>query len=708
MRGERSKDERVRTIVHSCPADWAYEEGFAENVRRREDGGVRLHDRDLIEDDAPGAGASDKGCIREALRAGVEARKALILRDNRAKSAKVVFYVEEVQGNSRGLLITVNGHRLRLPPLKEAYPEQTGRSAWQYLEFPTHWLKRGANRIVLRSEGNEEKDDPSWRLCIARADEFEDGGGGERKPGMRSFKSKDFGRTWSRSLGDTEDVAGEYLVRLSLTRFVSEGVLTSPVMDMWSEASDGEVVKRQGRTEALTMSVSGSVPEGTSIGWQVRTGSDFDPCGEGWSVWKTVLAGAKGKVGIPGRLKRYIQWRTVLRTANPLRTPVVKKVVLQAKVAYASAVPRDVFVVDHHNEKIERSSIPFEYENPDEARLKELRRKCGLDDIVQGAATDFQEMVLLRHWVAAQWQKGASHGGYGTYPPWDALEIMRRARGSKKCGGMCMQFAIVLIQALISRGIHARHINKMHHEVVEAWSNDYGKWVFMDPTSNFDCHNYDLRTGEPLNALEMHQAWVAKFVDEPVDWRRGAEPFNRKQQRGEVREQPVGFSTLDPKGRISKGYYPGYNLAGYFRMVPRNNYSSKPTPRPLAHGCMSWPWNGYLNWENPIAGIQPQYSWYSDRKRDFYPTLNQVQFDATYGTAAGTLGVRMVTFTPGFDTFLVNVDGKGWVESPAAFTWELHPGLNRLEMRSRSKSRRCGIISHLVVNYQPSAVPGER
>jgi len=695
-----SSEKTSKAMKHTCTAGWAYEEGFAENVRLRDDGTVVLYDKDLIEDDAPGAGHSDKGCVTEPLGSGVRVRKDLVLREARARSARIVFYVNEAAGNEAGLLIEVNGHTLRFPPLKEAYPGERSRSEWQFLEIPVRWLKTGTNRVVLRSETGAEG--APWTLYIARADEFEDGGGAGRKPGRRSAKSKNGGRTWSRALGETDDVLGEYLLRLSLTRFVPQGVLTSPVMDLWDDPAAERLIKSLNRVHSASLTFRANVPLGTSVRWQVRTADTFDPHGKGWSAWKTVSERPGGSASIPGPLKRYLQWRAILATSNPLQTPSVKQVLVRTKVTFASDVPPDVFVVDHHNEKIKYSSIPFEYEVPHEPRLRELRRKYALDKIVEGAASDFEEMVLLRHWVAMQWKKGPSHGGYGAYPPWDALEIMRRARGPKGCGGMCMQSAIVLIQALISRGIHARHINKIHHEVVEAWSNEFKKWVFMDPTSFCDFHNYDLNTGEPLNVLEMHRAWLRKYVREPVDWRRGANQFALKQQQGDVVEQPIRFSTTNPTS-VALGPRPlGYNNAGYLRMMPRNNYLSKPTPRPLAHGHMLWPWNGYVNWEDDLSGCLPQYAWWTDRERDFYPTLNQVQYDLTYGGKPGTLKVRMVTFTPGFHAFLTNVDDARWVESPADFTWNLHVGLNRIQMRPRNTWGRDGIISHLSVIYQPS------
>ena len=55
----------------------------------------------------------------------------------------------------------------------------------------------------------------------------------------------------------------------------------------------------------------------------------------------------------------------------------------------------------------------------------------------------------------------------------------------------------------------------------------------------------------------------------------------------------------------------------------------------------------------------------------------------------------MGTVTPNFETFLSNIDGKGWKRSDRTLAWELHEGLNRLEMRVRNTSGVEGPVSFL-------------
>jgi len=166
--------------------------------------------------------------------------------------------------------------------------------------------------------------------------------------------------------------------------------------------------------------------------------------------------------------------------------------------------------------------------------------------------------------------------------------------------------------------------------------------------------------------------------------------------------QPLSYSTFtdwiaDPS---KPDYPPQHTLAGFMRMMPRNDYFSQPYPRPLSQGSCNWPWNGYLNWYDRATPRKLQYSLHTDREIDFYPTLNRVEFSAVYTGKEGEIGIDMVTFAPDFDGFEVNIDDTGWKQSPASFVWKLNPSaLNSLEMRVRNKLSPNGKPSHIRVLY---------
>ena len=62
--------------------------------------------------------------------------------------------------------------------------------------------------------------------------------------------------------------------------------------------------------------------------------------------------------------------------------------------------------------------------------------------------------------------------------------------------------------------------------------------------------------------------------------------------------------------------------------------------------------------------------------------------------------MHLDTETPGFQTFLADIDGKGKSPVPPVFTWTLHEGSNRLRVLPRNKAQRDGIASGVVVDYR--------
>lgn len=150
-------------------------------------------------------------------------------------------------------------------------------------------------------------------------------------------------------------------------------------------------------------------------------------------------------------------------------------------------------------------ALPFRFENVEQPVLAELAARERLRQHINPRDTQFEQIVQIRKWVAAQWNQGVPN----PYPPWNALTILDWIR-SKKTGGFCGQYSQVLLQSLAALGFTARYVelgnreNPYIHYVVEVWSNDYNKWVVMDAAYNL----HFTRAGVPLGALEVHDAYL--------------------------------------------------------------------------------------------------------------------------------------------------------------------------------------------------------
>ncbi|GAI19805.1 unnamed protein product [marine sediment metagenome] len=67
-------------------------------------------------------------------------------------------------------------------------------------------------------------------------------------------------------------------------------------------------------------------------------------------------------------------------------------------------------------------------------------------------------------------------------------------------------------------GWQGRLINGVNHELCEVWSDDFGKWVYLE-ASYGNHYLYDVDTLEPMSMLDLHNAYLDYyFPDRPIDW----------------------------------------------------------------------------------------------------------------------------------------------------------------------------------------------
>ena len=712
------------TVTTETNALDAYENGFAYDVMRTpDDNGVMLNDMVLIEDDGPGSGVSEKGTYLEELYSGVRARKTFELPDGDAIEAHLVLFMHPKnpdKSKQEPFFAILNGQRFESPPLS------WHENMWHWLKVPVDILKKGENTLVV---GCDAPKGEGYELYIARADEYDGGGGMQTADGSsalfsagqfdvdvdeqsgrtrlisigrNSAKSKDGGKTWVRmKLGSTDDVIGEYSLRINLKRFKPMGTLLSPPIDLWDGLKGHDRIKPDCDVSNLTLYAHGETPQGTAIEWQVRTSGTPDMMSGEWKEFTTVGRGRSVSVDINSDGNRYLQWRAVLTSDNPLKTPVVYEVKVIRSLTFMPPPDNTLYVWKYDNVKQRYSSVKFFYEKWDEPKLEQLKERLKLDDVVRGAATDFEKINRIRYHVSQQWHHGSPRPGY---PEWNALDILdRRDRVGK--GGMCIQFSIVFIQSLAAYGYQARHINMFSHETVEVYIDELGKWVHIDPESVFDSYEYETVTGMPINCLEQHNYFLTESglsADNPIDWQ-APKAWTKWGNAGMIGiPVPLDFSTFTDwiNNPSRPDYPPQHILAGFMRMMPRNDYFSRPYPRPLTQGSCNWPWNGYLNWYDSATPRKLQYSLHTDREIDFYPTLNRVEFSAVHTEREGEIAIDMVTFAPNVDGFEVNIDGNGWQRSPASFIWKLkRSALNTLLMRVRNKLGPKGKASCIEVMY---------
>jgi len=640
---------QARAATLRLDARTIYDRAVSSNITLSQDGSsLLLRSGEVFQDDGPASGFSYKP-NEEKLSPGIAIRKQLLIRDPRATKAVLMV------GLGGDLKVEVNGH-----PQKLQAPRKTGWE-WQAYDIDPAALKPGLNDIVISGAG---------AVKIARADDS------YVELPHRSARSTDAGKSWCVDrLGPTGDIAGEYYVRLYLEHFQSRGSLLLPVMDV-ANLEGNPLAPPLTAPGPLRVSLSSAPGAKSGVSVRVRSGTTYVPGPKTWSDWTPLDRDASMKAP----RGRFVQLEVTLTAADPLVTPRLSGITLAtAPVLAEEDWTKVVRVVDSHNEEIVRTSIPFRYEPIDQPKLKELRTRYHLDEVVGGAKTDLDIISKLAAWSSRNWPWQQWHlDEY--YPPWDALEILKKHRDGKPVGGFCQQYDLVFLQACESFGFVGRDISidsgtlgrptVVGHEPMEIWSNQFRKWIWIDGTAAY--YPEDPNTHKPLSLFEVRQRQLRVL--------RGQQP------------QPMRIVHIVDSVLKWRGLDVDMSFAE-MRLIPRSNFLEQKWPLPLNNGKGPWTWTGFEVWTDadvPAELIHPNLI---TRLGNFEWTLNQAHYALEPTSRPGEFRVHLDTETPGFNTFLAEIDNSAKAPVAAIFPWKLHPGRNRLEVWPRNIGGRDGIAS---------------
>ncbi len=322
----------------------------------------------------------------------------------------------------------------------------------------------------------------------------------------------------------------------------------------------------------------------------------------------------------------------------------------------------------------------FEFETAEEPKLWELRERYRLDDLITEAATEFEQVLAIGNWVAdlvrsTTGKPPAPHEPKS--PPFDAFYCLSLAPHYRI---HCTHASIIFVQAVTSLGFLARFT--LTHHTAEFWSNEWGKWVFIDPKGSIAKGAgrgaiYFTHRGVPLSALEIRRLYYKGRWEEmevhPPDANIDGMPDYRDLFRR------VAF--LCRNNWFSKPYPPEYYDPASSRHIFREVvwWTDEHTPPRL--GCLNTSHEWVFN----------------------FP-VNYTQVALDYTDTLGTLQVALHTFTPNFDHFEARFDGQGWRKVGETFRWVLHSGDNRLEVVAVNKFGRRGIPTQVTVHFDPQRV----
>jgi hypothetical protein len=658
----------ARRAVVELGAPELFQQAVTENLRLAEDReAVELEAGELFEDDGPAAGHSYKTPPNvETVTADTCIKKDLIIPNPQARAAFLVVLSEEPFEAMINDAPQKCGDNL------------SGRSSSKAYAFDPKILKAGRNEIILRESG---------KVMIARDDEFALGSLTRTRHPNRSAKSTDAGKTWDYDhLGPDGKLDGEYGVRIFLDHYRPKGLLTMPVLDagnLGREAVGGPVTQ----IGPVTLTIESEQGQRGKILVRARSGATYVPGEQTWSDWQH-LGESGGTIERPRG--RYVQVALELSTPDPLQTPRLRNVTVTASPVRPQDWASRLRVLEEHNEQIARTSVPFSYEPLDHPHLKKLREDYKLDQVVEGTHTELELLLRLAQWACNYWD-WPNHIEK-SYPPWDALEILKPDRDGTPVGGFCQQFNLVFLQACESFGFSGRAISisqgRMQeklpgggHEVVELWCNEWKKWIYVDGALAW--YIVDEKTGTPLSVWELRQRQLQTLRNENV-------PPVRLVDAVRTRNKQFGWQGLGPKPQ---------NWYLEMRLIPRSNFLQEKSPLPLNQGTAEWAWTGSYVWTDSEVPAGLLFGQRVSKHNNFEWTLNQAHYVLEASEKPGTLRVHLDTETPSFDTYLAEIDSGEKKPVPAVFTWTLHPGKNLLRVRPRNVAGREGIPSWITLAY---------
>jgi len=165
------------------------------------------------------------------------------------------------------------------------------------------------------------------------------------------------------------------------------------------------------------------------------------------------------------------------------------------------------FKIFPETRKIIRGKYDFRFEKYGSPKIEWLRQYTL--PLVVHYNSQWEKYVALGKWVKEQ----IPYKDPVMKSCWDAQRILQSVWKDPSIGFICDAYAATYVSACISVGLNARmmHLNSADgdgHYATEIWSDDYNKWIFMDPL--FGC--YFTMDGKPLSTIELHNLWKDKSM----------------------------------------------------------------------------------------------------------------------------------------------------------------------------------------------------
>jgi hypothetical protein len=358
-------------------------------------------------------------------------------------------------------------------------------------------------------------------------------------------------------------------------------------------------------------------------------------------------------------------------------------------------VPGEFRVISYDMPEFAGDYSVVSYGDPNAARIAELLGEFGIEAVVDGYETEWEQIRALKRWVRSRWNHGWSPA-FATVK--DGLDILREAAKGEQFA--CGHYAMVFNDCATGLGWPTRMVGlsiehpefprdynlwNVGHVLLEVWSNDFAKWVILDPDANI---HYELG-GVPLNALDIRDAWLGGYAEE-VDMAEEEPEFVYPAGKTLEYARLLGPDMANFDEELSRltlqrftrhrvmDYYAHVNIAGM------EFVDGRALPTFVRH---FEPWGG-ARWTSDVAAM----NWTVNMAR-------VVSASPSWDESGARLSLTLAHCMPYFSHFEVAIDEADWQRCEAKLDWPMREGVNRLELRPVNIKGCAGIGGSVEVAY---------
>ena len=374
------------------------------------------------------------------------------------------------------------------------------------------------------------------------------------------------------------------------------------------------------------------------------------------------------------------------------------------------------------NQPNRTSRFPCAWPDFNNDRLQAFRQRYDFLSLMDGASSEFERLLLLRHWVHRALQTERATERIDRWTP-DPLAVLDLSGSGARF--QCTQYAKVLQACAVASGWCARHVGigsfnvpdelAYHHGVVDVFVNELAKWVALD--AHYDLH-YE-KAGVPLSPYEIGEGYF-RTKGAGVDICRGP---------GATRQEKNVLGTVAGAHESSRYYW---NLHRWSFCDPFNLPSTR-IPQQLMLVLVGERHQGQV-WHQGDAkdvstrhlhcGYTHGYFQFTRREADVYPDLGTCRVELERSEKVKAVKVKVGTYTPNFDALLVKLDERplrpvgfdvdwhvhaGEYLPELVFDWYLREGENRLGVCTRNKFGvlgRCSTVRAVLKSREEAGKQG--